>query len=97
MNKFEFEVVEYFKFSNNQTCIGGFMHPSDAACVTSNYKVTLFTASGKSHEFTLIGEEIFAFSGPRKNNKRVLRTADNIEKYLENLVNDPVKIIGYKE
>jgi hypothetical protein len=97
MNKFEFEVVEYFKFSNNQICISGFMEPNDAACVTSGYKVTLFTASGKSQEFTLIGEEIFAFSWPRKDNKRVLRTADDIEEYLKNLAIDPVKVIGYKQ
>ena len=96
MNAFEFKVVEYFKFNNGQICLGGYMNPSDAACVTSGYKVTLFTRSGKEHPFTLLGEEIFARSEPRKDDKRVLRTSDNIEQYLKDLTNDPVTIIGFK-
>ena len=97
MNKFEFRVVEYFKFSNGEICLGGYMIPDDASCITPDYKVTLFTRSGKRHPLTLLGEEIFARNKPEKNNKRVLRTADNIEKYLKNLANDPVKIVGYKQ
>ena len=96
MNTFEFKVVEYFKFSNGQICLIGYMIPNDAACVTSDYKVTLFTSSGTEYPFTVLGEEIFVWSMPRKDDKRVLRTSDDIEKYLKNLTNDPVKIIGYK-
>lgn len=96
MNTFEFKVVEYFKFSNGQICLGGYMIPNDAACVTPEYKVTLYTSSGKKHQFALLGEEIFARSEPRKDDKRVLRTSEDIEKYLQDLVADPVKIVGYK-
>ena len=70
MNAFEFKVVEYFKFSDGQICLGGYIIPNNAVCVTPDYKVTLFTSSGQEHLFTLLGEEIFARSEPRKDDKR---------------------------
>jgi hypothetical protein len=96
MDNFEFEVVEYFKFSDNQICMSGYMSPADIVYITPDYKVQLLTSSGKCHDFNLIGEEIFARSEPRKDNKRVLRTTDDIEKYLKDLIHDPVKIVGRK-
>ena len=96
MNSFEFKVVEYFKFSNNQICMIGYMSPPDIVYITPDYKVQLITSSGKYHDFTLIGEEIFAWSTPRKDDKRVLRTSDDVESYLKDLINNPVKIVGYQ-
>lgn len=96
MKTFEFKVVEYLKFSDGQICLGGYMTPNDADTVTPDYKVTLFTKSGREHSFFLVGEEIFARSEPRKDDKRVLRTSDDIEQYLIDLTNDPVTIIGCK-
>lgn len=98
MNKyeFEFEVLEYFIFSDSQICISGTMHPSDIPYITPDYIVELVTASGKRHQFHLIGEEIFSRSQPRSDNRRVLRTKDNVEPFLKNIKTDPVKIRGVK-
>jgi len=97
MSIFEFNVLEYFKLQDGQFFgLVGIMEPDTFPLITKDYKVKLITHSGKEHIFKNIGEEIFVRRESKKDNKRALRTTDDIEKYLKNLTNDPVKIVGYK-
>jgi hypothetical protein len=96
MKTFEFDVIEYFKLQNDQFGLVGTMKPDTFPIITKDYKVKLVTKTGRKYIFKDIGEEIFVRSEFCKNNKRAFRTTDNIEEYLKDLVNDPVKIVGYK-
>ena len=96
MKIFEFEILEYFKLQNSQFGLVGIMKPEDFPIVTQDYNMRLITKSGKERVFRDIGEEIIVRSDPGRNNKRAFRTTDDIEQYLKDLVNDPVKVVGYK-
>lgn len=98
MKNFEFTVEEYFKLRRYGVffALGGTMKPENFPLLFKGYSVKLITKSGREHIFKGIGEEIFAGRDPNKEYKRVLGTEDDIEEYLQDLINDPVRIVGYK-
>lgn len=97
MNTFEFNILEYFKLQDGKFFgLVGVMRPDTFPLITKDYNVKLITSSGKEYVFKDIGEEIFVSRGPKRDNKRALRTTDDVEKYLKNLAADPVKIVGCK-
>ena len=93
MKNFEFNIIEYFKFSNGDICFGGYMDPPDIGYIRPEYQLQLVTRSNKTQNFKIIGEEIFARSKPIIDRKRVFRTQDDVEELLKNLNHDPVKMI----
>jgi len=98
MKNFEFSVVEYFKIDRYGPffALVGTMEPKNFPILFKGYSVKLITKSGREHIFNKIGEEIFAGRDSSKKYKRALGTGDDIEEYLQDLINDPVRIVGYK-
>lgn len=96
MEKFEFNMSAYFKLECGFFGLVGTMKPDAFPIITPGDHVKLITKSGREHVFKDIGEEIFVRSNSNKHDKRAFRTRDDIEKYLKNLINDPVRIVGYK-
>lgn len=96
MKNFEFNVSAYFKLEGGFFGLVGTMKPDGFPIITPNDYVNLITKSGREHVFKDIGEEIVVRSSSNKSDKRAFRTRDDIEEYLKNLPNDPIRIVGSK-
>lgn len=95
---FKFIIKEHFKLSTGAVAFVGLMEPNNYPLIThDNFVVKIESASGKSHTFYQISEDIFTRKEQSRTLFRSLQTFEDVDEFIPEIKNNSVCISGYKK